>query len=369
MKFSIERDVLADAVSWVARVVPSRPPVPVLAGVRVEAGDNTLSLAGFDYEQSARVSCPAEVGEPGTVVVSGRLLAEIVRSLPKRPVEVALDGSKVIVRCGASRFTLLTMPVDEYPTLPELPDVAGAVCGGLFAEAVAQVAVAASRDETLPVLTGVLVEPDGDTLTLMATDRYRLAVRTIPWTPAGDVAPALIQARTLTDAVKHLDGRDVTIRATDGTRSMWGLSQGRRHTTTLLLDGDYPRVRALFPAVVEDVAVVDRDALTGVVGRVAIVAERNTPIRLTFADGQVTVTAGQGEDAQATETLDSAGGNLSIAFNPQYLLDGLGALSTPYARFSFTKATKPAVITGQATVDADDDTSYRYLIMPVRLAG
>jgi DNA polymerase-3 subunit beta len=376
VKFRVERDVLAEAVTWAARALPSRPPVPVLAGLLLESdADGTLRLSSFDYEVSARVEVPAEVADPGTVLVSGRLLADISRSLPGKPVDVVTDGSRVSLTCGASRFTLLTMPVDEYPSLPVMPDGSGTVAGDVFTEAVAQVTVAASRDETLPILTGVRLEIEGDTLTLMATDRYRLAMRTLIWHPASPSASAvaLVRARTLSEVSKALGAAgDVTLAlSTGGSTELIGFEAGGRRTTSLLVDGEYPKVRSLFPAESPTYAVVGTHGLIEAVRRVALVAERNTPVRLSFADGAVTLEAGQGEDAQASEAVESAlvGEEVSIAFNPQFLLDGLGALSTPFARLSFTQPQKPAVITGQAELEGDDDDLYRYLLMPVRLAG
>ena len=376
MKFRVERDTLADAVTWAARALPSRPPVPVLAGLVLEADPTgVLRLSCFDYEVSARVEVPADVHEGGTVLVSGRLLADIARALPGKPVDVVTEGTRVSVTCGASRFTLLTMPVDEYPTPPAMPAGSGRLAGEEFAQAVAQVSVAASRDETLPILTGVRMEIDGESLTLMATDRYRLALRTLPWRPSlpGASAVALVRARTLSEVAKALgSGGDVLLAlATGGTTELIGFEAGGRRTTSLLVDGEYPKVRSLFPDVSPTYAVVSAHALVEAVRRVALVAERNTPVRLTFTDGSVTLEAGQGEDAQASEAVEASlvGEELSIAFNPQYLLDGLGALAHPFARLSFTQPQKPAVVSGQESADGEDDPSYRYLIMPVRLAG
>jgi DNA polymerase-3 subunit beta len=376
VKFRVERDVLAEAVTWVARALPARPPVPVLAGLLLEADqDGVLRLSSFDYEVSARVEVPSEVADAGTVLVSGRLLADISRSLPGKPVDVATDGSRVALTCGASRFTLLTMPVDDYPTLPALPPTSGTIGGDDFTRAVAQVTVAASRDETLPILTGVRMEIEGERLTLLATDRYRLAMRTLTWHPAAPdtSAVALVRARTLSEVSKALGtAADVTLALSTGAgNELIGFEAGGRRTTSLLVDGEYPKVRALFPAESPVHAVVDTHQLLEAVRRVSLVAERNTPVRLGFTDGAVTLEAGQGEDAQASEAVECAlhGEDLSIAFNPQYLLDGLGALGAPFARLSFTVPQKPAVISGQAELDGDDDDRYRYLLMPVRLAG
>jgi DNA polymerase-3 subunit beta len=376
VRFRVERDVLAEAVGWTARTLPSRPPVPVLAGVRLEADQSgSLVLSSFDYEVSARVEVPADVAEPGTALVSGRLLADISRSLPGKPVEVVAEGSKVTLTCGASRFALMTMPVEEYPALPEMPSVAGTIDGDVLTSAVAQVTVAASRDETLPILTGVRMEIADDRVTLLATDRYRLAMRELSWHPAtpGTSAVALVRARTLSDVAKALGGGgEVTVAlAADGGHELIGFEAAGRRTTSLLVDGDYPKVRALFPAESPVWAVVETASLVEAVRRVALVAERNTPVRLSFTDGQVALEAGQGEDAQASEALDATlhGEDIAIAFNPQFLLDGLQALTTPFVRLSFTVPTKPAVLTGQPERDGDADDGYRYLLMPVRMAG
>lgn len=376
MRFRVDRDVLAEAVTWTARSLPTRPPVPVLAGVRIDVDESgVVQLSSFDYEVSARSEIAAEVSEKGTVLVSGRLLAEISRALPAKPVDMVLDGTKVSVTCGASRFTLLTMPVEDYPALPAMPDVIGTVAGDQLAEAVAQVTVAASRDDTLPLLTGVRMEIEGDTMALLATDRYRLALRELRWTPARtDISQvALVRARTLNDAAKSLGGSDqVTIALSTGAGvDLIGFEAGGRHTTSLLVDGDYPAVRRLFPDETPIHAVVDKAALTEAARRVALVAERNTPIRLAFSEGQVVLDAGQGDDAQASEALEATlvGEDITVAFNPQYLLDGLGAIATPLVRLSFTHPNKAVEFTGQAEPDGDDDKSYRYLLVPIRFAS
>ena len=376
MRFRVDRDVLAEAVTWTARSLPTRPPVPVLAGVRIEAdATGVVQLSSFDYEVSARSEIPADVSEPGLVLVSGRLLAEIARALPAKPVDVVVDGTKVVVTCGASRFTLLTMPVEEYPALPTMPDVVGTVAGDEFTSAVAQVTVAASRDDTLPLLTGVRVEISEDTITLLATDRYRLALRELTWQPArpGLEAVALVRARTLSDAAKTLGGSDrVNLALATGQGvDLIGFEAGGRHTTSLLVDGDYPAVRRLFPDETPIHAVVATQALIDAAKRVSLVAERNTPIRLAFSEGQVVLDAGQGDDAQASEAIEAAltGEDITVAFNPAFLLDGLGALDTAFVRLSFTHPNKPVEFTGQGSIDGEDDRDYRYLLVPIRFAS
>ena len=376
MKFRVERDVLAEAVAWAARSLPARPPVPVLAGLLLAADDGKLSLSGFDYEVSARVETEADIDEPGTVLVSGRLLADISRSLPNRPVEISTDGVRVTVVCGSSRFTLPTLPVDEYPALPQMPTVSGAVPGDLFAAAVVQVATAAGRDDTLPVLTGVRVEIEGDRITLAATDRYRFAVRELLWKPEqeGLSAVALVPAKTLLDTAKSLSAGDVVSIALAGSgkgEGLIGFEGAGRRTTTRLLEGEFPKFRALFPTEFNSVATIDTPAFVEAVKRVSLVAERNTPVRLSFEQGVLTLEAGSGDDAQATERVDAdlEGDDISIAFNPAYLLDGLSAIDSAVAQLSFTTSTKPALLSGKPAADAEADEAYKYLIMPVRLSG
>jgi DNA polymerase III subunit beta len=379
VKFRVERDVLADAVSWAARSLPTRPPLPVLAGLLVTAEDTGLVLSSFDYEVSARVEVAAEVSDPGRALVSGRLLAEIVRSLPARPVEVVVDDAKVVLTCGSSRFALLTLPVEDYPTLPELPAAAGTLTGADFAAAVSSVAVAAGRDDTLPVLTGVRMEFEDQLLTLAATDRYRLAVREVPWTPQtpGTSTVALVQARSLAETARALgDAQSVTLALASGGsgEGIIGFegesADSRRRSTTRLLDGEFPKYRALLPSESAAVASLDTATFVDAVKRVSLVAERNTPVRLSFGADELVLEAGTGDEAQATESVGCSfeGDALTIAFNPQFLLDGLGAIDSSVARVSFTTSTKPAVITA-GDQDGPEAAAYRYLLMPVRLSS
>ena len=377
MKFRVEREVLAEAVTWVARGLPARPPVPVLAGILIEAGDEgTVTLSAFDYEVSARLTVAAEVSESGTVLVLGRLLADISRNLPNKPVDVEVIGSKVQVTCGSSRFSLLQMPSDDYPTLPASPEPSGSIDGHLFTQAVSQVSVAADRGDTLPILTGVRVEIEGDKMTLLATDRYRLAMRELTWNPADSAAShvVLVPARTLADTARALGASgsiDVALGSAAGGDGLVGFEAGSRRTTTRLLDGEYPKVSSIFPSTSETEAVLNTAELVEAVKRVALVAERNTPVRLRFTDGQVAIEAGTGEDAQASEAVEATltGPDIEVAFNPGFLLDGLGAVGTEFSRLSFTQPSRPAVLSGQAEADGEADTSYRYVIMPVRFAS
>ncbi|MBV9486863.1 MAG: DNA polymerase III subunit beta, partial [Frankiaceae bacterium] len=297
-----------------------------------------------------------------------------VRSLPPQPIDLSTDGARVVVSCGSSRFTLPTLPLDEYPTLPAMPQVAGTVGSDAFAAAVAAVAIAAGRDDALPVLTGIRVEIDGEQVTLAATDRYRLAVRTLKWAPVdpGMQATALVPARTLAEAAKSLtSGAEVTLSLSAGGpgEGLIGLSGAQRSTTSRLLDGEFPKYRSLLPDSSSATATIDSAALTDAVRRVALVASRTSPIRLSFSPDGVSLEAGGVDEAEAQESLPAEfeGEALTIAFNATYLLDGLGSLDSDEATLAFTGPTKPAVLTGKT--GSDGGTDHRYLLMPVRLSS
>ena len=377
MELRVERDALADAVVWTARSLPTRPPLQVLLGLLLEAGEQALSVSGFDYEVSSRVNVDVATATPGRVLVPGRLLADIVRSLPAQPVDLRLEGGRVVLTCGAARFTLPTMQVEDYPSLPAMPRTAGTLGSDVFAAAVGQVALAAGRDDTLPVLTGVRMEIEGDTVTLAATDRYRLAVRTLTWRPeVADLSTtALVPARTLADTAKALtSGPEVAVAlATGSGDGMVGFEGAGRRTTSRLLEGEFPKYRSLLPNESTAVAEVATAPFVEAVKRVALVAERNTPVRLDFSPDGVVLEAGGSDHAQASERMDCGweGPAMQIAFNPGFLLDGLSAVDSDTTTLSFTGPTRPAVLTGKRDRDAPEAATadYRYLLMPVRLSS
>jgi DNA polymerase-3 subunit beta len=377
VKFRVDRDVLADAVAWAARSLPVRPSAPVLAGLLIEASDDGLVLSTFDYETSARATLTAEVADEGRALVSGRLLADICRSLPAKPVEMTIDGARVSLTCGSARFSLQTLPVEDYPTIPQMPTATGTVPSEAFAHAVAQAVTAAGRDDMLPVLTGVRIEIDGATISLLATDRFRLSQRELGWSPntPDDTLAALVPAKVLGETAKSLTaGTEVTIAlstsgAGEGLIGFEGTGPGgARRTTTRLLDGEFPKVRSLFPAEKLTTAKVDKAALIESVKRVSLVAERNTAVQLAFSNGVLTLDAGSGDEAQASESIEAIidGEDITTGFNPQFLLDGLTAIDEPVVELAFTQASKPVVISG-ALEDGAEDPGFRYLLMPRRL--
>jgi DNA polymerase-3 subunit beta len=375
MKFRVERDALADAVAWAARSLSTRPTIPVLAGLLLDVTDNTLSVSGFDLEASTQVDVEVATSTPGTALVSGRLLADISRALPPHPVDVAVEGARLTIACGSARFTLPTMPVEDYPKLPQMPTTAGTVDAGTFASAVGQVAVAAGRDDTLPMLTGVRVEIDGQKLTFAATDKYRLAVRELSWNPTNATeasAQVVVPARTLADAAKslaHSDALTIALSASagagDGIIGFTGTTGGRAsRATTRLLDPQFPPYRSLLPTEWASTAEVEVAPFVEAVKRVALLADRSTPVRLEFADNAVSLNAGGDDEGRAEEQLEVRfdGDPITIAFNASFLLDGLGVLDTSTARLLFPSANKPTVLR-----PAESDDEYYYLIMPMRL--
>jgi DNA polymerase-3 subunit beta len=389
LKFRLVRDDFADAVAWVARNLPSRPTVPVLAGVLLTGTDEGLTISGFDYEVSTEVQVAAEIASPGAVLVSGRLLSDITRALPNKPVDVSVEGTRVALTCGSARFSLPTMAVEDYPTLPTLPDDTGVVPSDVFTEAIGQVAVAAGRDDTLPMLTGIRVEISGDNVVLAATDRFRLAVREVTWSTSGaDIeAAVLVPAKTLSEAAKTgTSGNDVHLSlgsgATVGKEGLLGIRSDGKRSTTRLLDAEFPKFRQLLPSEHTAVATIGVAELTEAIKRVALVADRGAQVRMEFGDGVLRLSAGADDVGRAEEDLpvDFAGEPLTIAFNPTYLTDGLGSLHSERVSFGFTTPSKPAVLRPAAADDTDatpagsgpfpaKQTSYVYLLMPVRLPG
>jgi DNA polymerase-3 subunit beta len=387
LKFRLVREDFADAVAWVARTLPNRPTVPVLAGVLLTGSDDGLTISGFDYEVSAEVRLAAEIASPGTVLVSGRLLSDITRALPDKPVDVQVEGTRVSLTCGSARFSLPTMAVEDYPTLPTLPEETGALSAELFAEAISQVAVAAGRDDTLPMLTGIRVEISGESVVLAATDRFRLAVRELTWSAAGpDVeAAVLVPAKTLAEAAKTgTDGAEVHLSLGSGPAvgkdGLLGISGNGKRSTTRLLDAEFPKFRQLLPTEHTAVASVGVAELVEAIKRVALVADRGAQVRMEFSGDVLRLSAGADDVGRAEEdvAVDFAGEPLTIAFNPTYLTDGLGSLHSERVSFGFTTPSRPAVLRPASEDDpqAGDSapfpaipTDYVYLLMPVRLPG
>jgi DNA polymerase-3 subunit beta len=376
MKFVVEREELVDAVNWVARSLSTRPIKPELLGIMIDV-DTSITLTGSDLETSTKAILKADIASKGKVLVPGRLLAEISRSLPAKPITFLLEGTRVLVTAGAAKFTLPTLSTLEYPNLPDVPDAAGLIASDIFATAVNQVAIAAGKDDSLPTLTGVHIEINKNQITLAATDRYRLAVRELSWQSKDSEleATTLLRARTLSDAAKSLTATHsqvtLALSPTSSNERLVGFISELKTMTSRTLDGTFPPFRHLLPSESVAQATINVSDFLDSVRRVALVTDKTVPLRLDFGNGILRLEAGAGEDAQATEELEIeySGEPIAIAFNPQYLTDGLQALGTPFVEIDFTGASKPAVLVGKQEANGAKEESYKYLLMPMRYSS
>ena len=372
MKFVVEPGELVDAVNWVARSLSTRPIKPELLGIMIDV-DTSITLTGSDLETSTKAILKADIASKGKVLVPGRLLAEIARSLPNKPITFVLDGTRVLVTAGSAKFTLPTLSVNEYPNLPELPETAGLIASDLFTTAVNQVAIAAGKDDSLPTLTGVHIEINKNNITLAATDRYRLAVRELTWQAKdGNIeGNTLVRARTLSDAAKSLTTHSqvtLALSPTGANEKLIGFISELKTMTSRTLDGTFPPFKHLLPSESVAQAVIEVAPFLDSVRRVALVTDKTVPLRLIFSHNSLQLEAGAGEEAQATEELEIVynGEDINIAFNPTYLTDGLQAIGTPFVQIDFTGASKPAVLSGKHELNGAKDESYKYLLMPMR---
>ena len=380
MIIRVDHDIMAEAVAWTARNLPSRPSVPILAGLLIEAANEKVTLSSFDYETSAKVSIPADIEEDGQALVSGKLLAEIARTLPSQPVVIQADETKADLTCGFASFRLQMLPVGDYPGLPAMPGATGQVNADEFARAVDQVVVAAGRDDLLPIYTGVRIELAGNTLSLLATDRYRMALREMAWEPQNKATEgaAIVPARVLRETARSMaTGGQITLSVgsdsmTDG---LIGFETAGRQLTTRMLDGEFPKFRHLLDVHANVSVRVKTDDIMAATRRVKLVAERNTPLRMNIDEEAISLDAATGDQAQAIETLEAVVTNHTDAdlaltaagFNPHYLEDALGALNTPFVMFSFTGTGQPCLLQGLKDIDGEPETDYKHVIMLMRL--
>ena len=375
MKFSINKDVFSDAVTFVVKLLPQRTTLPILSGVLINADSSGVTISSFDYEVSAKTTIAADVAQPGVVLVSGRLLSEIAQRLPDQTVTMELVEHSVSVTSGSAKFSLATMPVEEYPNLPEISGVSGTVSGSDFAESIAQVSPAASRDDVTPVITGVLLDITGSSITMMATDRYRVASRELPWKSEGvtEGVQALVPARTLSEIGKtfaHDTEVIITINVGD-ERELVAFSSPEKTVSSLLIRGSFPPVQKLFPESSPNYSVVSTGDLIEATRRVALVLEREAPLRYTFNGDGVGLEALGSEQAQASETIDGhlVGNECVVSLKPQFLIDGLSATHSEFVRVAFTNTDNPnkpgpVLITAQQSKDGEDHGSFKYLLQP-----
>ena len=371
MKVEVNSQALADAVAWTTRVIDARPAAPILAGIRLDAIDGTLQLSAFNYAISARHHIEAGIDEAGSVLVLGKLLADITKSLPAAKAYLSTDGSIMTITSGKSTFTMQLMPESEYPDLPVVPPTLGQADSAAFAQAVNQASVAVSREENRPVLTGIRVQFQGDKVIMSSTDRFRLARSSFAWNPADPTisTTALVRGSLLRDMARSLDEhQDIVIDFDAENPSLLGFENAGRVSTSQLIDGEFPAVDRLYADEYPIQAVISKQALVDAIKRVSLVAERNAPIRMMFTGQELTLSAGAADEAQAKEILDidMDGEDITVAFNPSYLVEGLSAISEPFVRMKMTTAVKPVEFNGQKEADSDESMDYRYLLVPMR---
>jgi DNA polymerase-3 subunit beta len=364
MKLTCAKDDLVAKLGVVARGVSTRTTVQILSGIRLEAAAGELHLSATDMELSLRTSLEADVSDPGVTVVPGRLLADLARLLPEGEVELAAGEDGVLrVTCGSASYTLHTYAAEDFPRLPEVE--AGSlftVDREAFLDTVSRVSRAASRDESRPVLTGILVRFEAGQLVMAATDSYRLAVKETAVEAGTTELEALVPARALGE-VQRLAA--VSDRLEIGVlENQVVFELGGTTLTTRRIDGQFPNYKALLPEAFENEVALSREEFLGVVRRTSVMAQRNAPLRLRFAEGELTVTARTPDVGEATESMPApfTGEALEIGFNADFLRDGVESVEGDEVRLKLISPLRPAVLHG-----TDDD--FTYLIMPIRLAG
>jgi DNA polymerase-3 subunit beta len=362
MKFRCDRDALSDALQIVQRGVSARPGIPALTGVLLEAAEGgTLTLTTTDLEVSAQLTIEVQSQEPGSALAPARLLGDVVKSLSEAPVEFEADQNQAKIRCSAYEGTLRLLPTEDFPALQQPSGVSLTVEAPRFSEAVSQVGRAASKDEARPVLTGVLVEINREGVTLAATDSYRLAVREITATASGE-AKAIVPERALIEAGRAASADEKGEVAIIVDDSQVSFTIGQLRLTSRLIEGEFPNYRQLLPEGYENRLTMPRQALIEAVHRVGLLARDNAPLRLEFNALGVRLTSSSPDLGQAVEAVEATyeGEDLTAAFNPNYLADGLTAAVGDTVRLEVRDGLKPGVVKGE-----NDD--YTYLVMPVRL--
>jgi DNA polymerase III subunit beta len=362
VKFRCDRDALSEALQIVQRGVSNRPGIPALTGVLMHAAaDGPLMLTTTDLEVSARLSVEVTVQEEGTVLVPARLIADTVKSLSDAPVEFDADRAQARIRCAAYEGSLRLLPAEDFPALQPPAGIHITAEAGAFAEAVAQVAKAASKDEARPVLTGVLLEVSREGVTLVSTDSYRLAVRELIATAAGE-AKAIVPERALSEAgraASALDKSEVDVHVAE---SQVSFQVGQLSLTSRLIEGEFPNYRQLLPEAYENRLTVSRQQLMDAVRRVGLLARDTSPVRLEFNALGVKLSSSSPDLGQAVEAVEARyeGEEITAAFNPNYLIDGLSVATGESVRLEVRDGLKPGVVRGE-------NESFTYLVMPVRL--
>lgn len=379
MKFQVNRDAFNEAVSFVVRVLPQRIPMPILNGILIEADANALRLSVFDYEVSAQVEIVAKVDAPGRVLVSGRLLSEITSKLPNAPIEVSLEGNKVQVTCGASKFSLLTMPVEEYPNLPEIPESSITVSGEEFSKAIQQLTPAVAKNDHVMTLNGILFEVEEKTISMLGTDRNRMAVKEVPWSGKPGLVGyiSVVPLRTLSEVAKTFGHQgELTLSINnDEARGLIAFKAKNRTITSLLIKGRYPDIKEHLPKTdIPDFAIVNTQDLIDSTRRVGLVLENDVPMKCEFLSGKLVLEASENEVAQASEAvpIEMTGDDKVIKLRPRYVIDGLTGVTTEFTKISFMNngnpnKPSPVLISSHNPKDEKETDNFRYVLQPHRL--
>ena len=371
MKFQADREVLSDAVSFLVRLLSPRPQLPQLSGVMIEATKDEVVLSIFDYEVAARVKIAAAVEAPGKVLVQARLLSEIVSKLPASSVSLVIDETRLQVTSGSSKFSLSSMATTDYPDTPNFPAATGKVSASEFTNSVAKVASAASREEVTPVLTAVMIQADAKNLTMVATDRFRVAVKSLPWTGKVIDRDVLIPARVLNEIAKTFSHEgDLELAFGETEKEMIGFSSGNKTVSTATIKGKYPAVLQLFPEDTENFAVLNNQELLNATRRVALVVDRENPLRYKFSEGELSLESIGSDVADASEQIACSlkGGETLVSLRPQFLSDALAGLEAENVKIGFTvnpnNPNKPGPVLISPVDPKDGDKDFRYLLQP-----
>lgn len=374
MKFQVNRDVLSEAVAFVARFLPQRPTNPAFGGILIEADANAVRLSVFDHKVSGQVEIVAKVETAGRVLISGRLLGDLVGKLPNQPVEFVLSSSTFNMTCGSTKVGFPSMDVNQFPTLPEIPSVTGSISAEAFETAVQQVSVASLRDELEPIFASIQLETADDVLSLLATDKYRMALVELPWTPNSKDSDTtvMVPTKTLLEVAKTFGNTGeiaLSIMNTD-ERQMIAFQAQNKSVTAGLIKGGFPPIKSMFAAEVSSFTVVSKQELLEATRRAMLVVDRDHHMRFNFESSSIGISTNPGELTQASEQVSAelVGDPRSMELKPQFVIDGLSGIHTEYARIGLTnmhdnpaKASPLLIAPHSPKGDAD---SFRYLLQP-----